>query len=163
MKNQTCLGRAIEWDLGYSESGKEQVAVAFQLEEGVDAGQRITWRGYFTEKTTERTLQSLRYCGWDGINLADLTGLDKNLVQLVIENEEYNGKTYSKVAWVNQLGGLALKNRMDDKARAAFAAKMKGAALAVPKDLAKGMRPEVRKSSGNDEPECNMPEDDLPF
>ena len=46
-------------DFGYTNGGKEQVAVAFQLS---DTGDSLTWYGYFTEKTEENTLHDELLC-----------------------------------------------------------------------------------------------------
>jgi hypothetical protein len=61
-----------------------------------------------------------------------LCGLDANEVSLVVELEEYNGQTQAKVKWVNRSGaaGVAMNARMGDDQRRAFAARMKGAAVA---------------------------------
>jgi hypothetical protein len=172
MKPGTYVARATEWDLGTTDNGKDYIGVLFRIEEGEAVGQTITWYGYFTEKTEQRTIESLRYCGWEGHNFADLNGLDKNLVKIVVDEEEYEGRIRTKVQWINRLGSMAIKNVMDDKARAAFAARMKGAAMAISKDLAKGVdsgRPERAGSQADQTaPEhcadnMEFPGDDLPF
>lgn len=155
----TYVAKAESYDFGVSDKNTEFVTVTFRIEEGENIGERINWNGYFTEKTTQRTLESLRYCGWSGDNVADLSGIEKNLVQIVVKNEEYQGKTYTKIEWVNRLGGMSIKNRMDETARKAFAAKMKGAAMSVSKDLAKAApKAETERPSATREPG-----DDFPF
>jgi hypothetical protein len=130
--------KATEWALGESSSGKEQVVVSFHVLTPDAQEQRLTWYGYFTEKTADRTLESLRHCGWTGDDLTDLTGLDANEVQLVVEDEEYEGKVTAKVQWVNKAGGLALKAPLaPDKAKA-FAASMRDRIRAM--DAAGGVR-----------------------
>lgn len=126
----THKARAKEWGLGTSSTGKEQVAVMFVLSEGEHAGKHITWYGYFTDTTVDRTLDSLRHCGWDGDNFVQLEGLDRNEVELVIEPEEYQGKWNDRVKWVNRLSTIALKEKMSGDALAAFASKMRGKAVA---------------------------------
>lgn len=122
----TYIARAVSAELGETKAGNPQIAVEFDT--GTDG--RITWFGYFTEKAQERTLQALRYCGWCGIDLTDLSGIDRNDVELVVEHESYEGKTRAKVQWVNKLGGIGLKSKMSPDKAAAFAARMKGAILA---------------------------------
>lgn len=127
----TWKARGCEADLGHTSTGNEQVGVDFVLLEGPDVGKHITWYGYFTEKTTDRTLDSLRYCGWQSDNLADLSGIDVNEVYIVIEDEpDQDGMLHSKVRWVNQLGGVQLKERMGPGDATAFAQRMRGAVLA---------------------------------
>lgn len=89
------------------EKGTPCVRVTFQL---ADGGGVIDWKGWLTEKTRDRTVESLEYMGFDG---TDLTTVTKNDVQLVIEHETYkNDKGEEKVAprvqWVNRLGGSAM-------------------------------------------------------
>lgn len=126
----TFKARGIEGALGYTSGGNEQVAVRLRIVEGDEAGHEITWHGYFTEKTTERTLESLRHLGWKGDDLFDLSGIDANDVSIVVEEEEYDGKLQSKVRWINAAGGLAMKERMSEGDAKRFAQRMKGAAVA---------------------------------
>jgi len=159
MKPGLYVAKAEWWELATSENGKEYIVISFCIAEGEHVERRITWRGFFTEKTQTRTLEALRYCGWDGHDFTKLEGLDKNLVQLDVTEEEYNGKMYAKVNWVNRLGGMAVKNVMTEKQRAAFAARMKGPALAVSKDLAIGIAVGTQR---DDEPPPHS-DDDIPF
>ncbi len=169
--------RAIEGGLGNANNGNPQIAVRFQiLDEGHD-GQEITWFGSFSKnkgqgsKTPlERTIESLRVCGWEGDDLSDLTGIDANEVSLVIEHEEYEGKTQAKVKWVNRPGGLALKAPMSVDSAKAFAAKMKGEVIAASKGAApaaktspkNGGKKEKVKGYGFPDDERGPPDDDEP-
>lgn len=126
----THKARAREWALGHSSTGKEQVAVEFVLIGGEHDGSSITWYGYFTDGAVDRTLDSLRHCGWNGEGFPDLTGLDKNEVQLVIEQEEYQGQWHDKVKWVNKAGGVAMKDPMTPQQATSFAQRMKGKLMA---------------------------------
>jgi hypothetical protein len=127
--------RAVEYALGKTQNGTRQVAVRFEVldEQGAPGGERVTWYGYFTEKTAERTLESLQYCGWEGDDVTDLTGIERNEVQIVVEHEEYEGKTNARVAWVNRAGGgsIAIKAPLDEAEKAAFAREMKAKVLAM--------------------------------
>lgn len=124
----TYTAKAVEWKLGVTGTGKEQIAVLFQLEDG----SQITWYGYFTEKTTERTLDSLEYMGWDGVDISNPVGLDRNEVRVVIDHEvsEQDGKTYARVKWVNRMGGLAVKEELTGGALQSFKQRMQGAVMA---------------------------------
>lgn len=118
--------RTGEWDLGTSEKGTEQIAVLFDYLDGNGEAGSITWFGYFTDGTWQRTLDSLRYMGWQGDDLGVLDGLDTNEVELVLDEETYQGKTRVKVQWVNRLQALALKAPMDPAQRQSFAQRMRG-------------------------------------
>jgi hypothetical protein len=137
----TFKARAKEWGLGHSANGKEQVAVMFELAGGEHDGQSITWFGYFTEQTVDRTLDALRYCGWEGDNLAELDSLDANEVELVLDEEEYDGKVRTKVKWVNRPARLALKEQMTPAAAAAFAQRMRGKTTAHKQKMAQKSTP----------------------
>lgn len=132
------IARGVDVELGVSENGKEQVAIRFRIEAGSDQGDEIAWFGFFTDKTAERTLESLRYCGWDTHDLGDLSAevIGRNLVQIVVEHETYQNKTRAKVSWVNRLGGPLVKHGMDKAKRAEFAARMRGLAMKIDPKLA---------------------------
>lgn len=103
----TYTAQAVDGYLSHTKDGKEQIVVKFAIVGGQFDGQAVDWTGFFTEKTFDRTIQSLRYCGWRGDDISDLTGIDANEVEIVVQHNEYNGKVYPRVAWVNQIGGKA--------------------------------------------------------
>ncbi len=150
LANGRYKAKAQTWGLGETSSGKEQVAVLFELkaEEPAINGLRITWYGYFTEATLETTIKALRACGWRGNDLLELEeancGVDTNEVELVVENEQeldaqgqpavdQSGQPVMrpKVRWVNTLGGLALRTPLQGDKAKAFAARMKASILAL--------------------------------
>jgi hypothetical protein len=121
--------RAIEGQMGFADTGTEQIAVTFEIiEEGDFEGHTITWFGFLTEATTERTIKTLIVCGWEGDDLSDLRGLDRNEVELVIEHETYNGVKRARVKWVNRpgSGAFVMKRPMTDIQKRALAQKMRG-------------------------------------
>jgi hypothetical protein len=133
----TYRARAVSGGLGYASNGTEQLGVDFMITEGPNEGQHVTWWGYFTEKTADRTIESLRIMGWQGDDLCDLTGIDQNPVDLVIEAEEYEDKrtgeirSVGKVRWVNRAGGLTIKDAMSPAQAREFAARMRGKVVAL--------------------------------
>lgn len=168
--------KAKSWDLGTAETGTDQVAVEFEVVEGEQKGARITWYGFFTEKTEERTFEALRICGWTGTDLSDLTGLDANVVELACEPEDSQPnpetgeiKTRLRVRWVNRSGGIVMKNRMDEDKKKVLAAKMKARLAAFDaKARAEGRQsapPPVRPPPANGGPPPGHPAaiDDIPF
>lgn len=97
------VARAVAWGItraGKNGDGKERAEVKFQLKD--QPVQRV-YHGYFTENTAERTLQSLEYCGWDGVSLRAMNGMGTRDVELVIEEEIFEGKTRDVVRWVNEI------------------------------------------------------------
>lgn len=127
MNERKYLARAEQWGLGETSTGKEQVAVSFKILTPDADIKSIAWHGYFTPQALDRTIESLRICGWEGNDLSDLRGFDKNEVALVIDDEDYNGETRAKVKWINRAGGgLALKTPLSGDKLKAFALSMVG-------------------------------------
>ena len=114
-----------------------QVCVTFEILRGPYAGQRISWFGYFTDKSEKRTLEALRICGFEGDDIDKFSDQrPTNEVQLVIEHEtDEEGKTRAKVAWVNDPtfgGGMKMENALTGGELRKFGAKFKAALKAIP-------------------------------
>ncbi len=134
--------------LGEASTGTIQVGIEFELyQTGAENSTRMTWYGYFTDKSTERTIETLRLCGWTGDDFEDLSeiGLDESVrVSLVVREEEYNGKSQTKIAFVNRPGGVAMAAPLDGDKRKAFAARMKGQVLAYDQKAGKPAAPATK-------------------
>ena len=146
--------------LGKASTGKEQVGVEFELLDG--SGTTIWWYGFFTDKTFERTIESLRFCGWTGVDLTDLSGLGDSEVSIVVEQEEYpkdSGQWSAKVKWVNSGDGVGMKEQLAPAAAKSFAEQMKGRILA----LSAG-KPAAKPNSSRKPPPSREPgsDDDVP-
>lgn len=132
----TYTARAKGFDFGVTQNDKDYVAIDFEIAGPQCAGEVIGWRGYFsTDGAIRRTLESLKYAGWTGAQdtIESLPGLGSTEVELVIQHEEYEGKTYPRVQWVNKLGrgGVALSEQMDDGRKRTFAARLRGHVAAL--------------------------------
>jgi hypothetical protein len=141
----TFRARAVDGEFGFSSKNTEQIAVRFQILEGPCRGETITWYGFFnTPENATRAMQVLRRCGWQANDLTDLRGLTDLEVELVLEEEEYEGKKRIRVKWVNEIGGgPTLSRKMDDAQKRAFANRMKGIAASIkPKPLPEKDYPE---------------------
>lgn len=142
--------RATGATLAKTKNGDPQIAVAFEL----DDGRNMTWFGYFTEKTKERTVKSLRYCGWTCDDIDVLTGLGSEEVELVVEAEEYGGVTRDKIQWVNRIGGgLEVQNPMADGEASAFAKSLKGFILSQNKKTPSAKKNSAPKREPGDDAE----------
>lgn len=154
--------------LGFTKDHNPQVAVELRVLDDSHAGESITWFGYFTEKSQERTLEALRILGWKTDDLSNLDGITDNEVSITLEEEEYGGEVRLKVQWINRVGGIALKERMSPAEAQAFARQMKGAALAsrqgVPAAATKApaRRPEAPRQPAA-QSAGDLPGDDIPF
>lgn len=130
--------------------------VSFSITEDEHAGATAIWDGYFADNTKARAVDSLRHCGctFPNDNVTDLTGIDKQEVEIVVEVEEYTAndgevRHRSRVQWVNALGGLPEDQQLDEAGKAAFAAQMKGLLVASRKKSSpNGSAPARREESG---------------
>lgn len=151
--------------------GTPQVVVQFEVCDAEFAGQTITWTGFFTEKTEDRTLEALRIAGWRGDDITDLSDLSREdvpVVQLVVEEETYEGKVYSRVRWVNKAGGGLNVKPLDAKRAATFASRMKAKVRAFDaKAGATAPAPVQPRPSGSGRRAAPAPagpaEEDIPF
>lgn len=136
------VAQAISAELGVADTGTELVAVLFEIVEGECKGEKVTWRGYFTEKTQRRAIESLKHCGWRG-DWETFDGIGDCEVQLDVQEDrdmrtgEFRG---TRVAWVNP-SRTGVKNSMDAATRAQFAARMKGVVSEVLGPSARPARP----------------------
>lgn len=141
------VARAQNAEFGVSgQKGTDQVVVTFEIREGEHKGDVIDWYGFFTEKTGQRTVESLRHCGctFPGDDVFDTAGLGTKDVQIVVEHEEYKGQTKARVQWVNELGA-GLKP-METAAKASFKDRMKATLL-----LVKQQRPALTEAEAEDD------------
>lgn len=165
LQNGNYRGKALGAALGVTSKAAEQVAIEFEL---LDlSGTRYTYFGTFGDKALEHTLKALRASGWRGDDLADLSsvgGPDAPEVELVIENETYEGKTRARIRWVNPRGGLSIKAPLaPDKAKS-FAARMRAAVLAFDAANGQGRAPGGMRANGRPaEPPPHDDSDRPPF
>jgi len=159
--------------LGRADTGKEQICVQFQVATDDGPTETITWYGYFTDATFERTIEALRYCGWRGNDLLEFlsgrqlpAGFDQE-VQIVIESQEYNGKWSPRVRWVNSGSGIGVKNALSEEEGRAFSARMKGRVASLqaksPASAAAAAPARSSASARGASPAEAIPEDDLLF
>ena len=88
------------------ERGTPSIKCKFKL----DGGEYIYHDLWLSEKAFDRTMDTLRgVFGWFGDNVVDFFKRHELLnnveVELVIDDEDYQGKTYKKVKYVNPIGG----------------------------------------------------------
>lgn len=101
---------------GQSSKGTDQVLMYFRIVEGECAGETLPWVGYFSADAMKRTLESIRLAGFNGDEIYELpAGFAPQQVTVVVEHNTNptNGKTYPRVAWVNELGNLGGRLKFD--------------------------------------------------
>jgi hypothetical protein len=147
---------------GTSKKGTRQVVLHFEIIDGPEAGRRLPWIGFFTNDSWQRTMESLRFAGWSGDDLSALPSMPLDqVVSITVESDEYDGKTRSRITWVNQPGAggvLKLAEPMSPDVLRQFAAQMKSKAALIPLKPGAKRTVETPKTS---EPENNA--DDLGF
>jgi hypothetical protein len=145
---------------GKSSKGNKQIAVTFDVlgrheETGdeVSTGESITWIGHFTDRTIDRTIESLLHAGWQGDDPAELSGVAGSsvlptVVELVCEPEEYDGNWTLKVQWVNKPGAgrFTFKESIEESELRAFGAQMRSKVQSI---RASGGAPRARTSAPN--------------
>lgn len=135
-------GRTVYAQIGSSkEKQTPQVVINFQILDGEYTGVTLAWIGFFSAtvgksgvSVAQRTIESLRVCGFKGDDLDALEDqtLDQE-VQITVEMDEYQGKRRPKVLWVNRPGGGGLViPAMESQARRRLSAEMKNLLKATP-------------------------------
>jgi hypothetical protein len=130
--------RGVSYALGYTSQDGEQVGVEIMLlpdqHEDVD-GRHLTWYGQFSEKAEPFTLKALRTLGWQGDDIADLSGvIDGPECEAVIGHEQdLQGEWRHRVRFIQAVGagGVAMKSKMTEDQARAFAERMRGRVLAA--------------------------------
>ena len=102
----TYRAKCVDSDFGESPNGHKQVAAKFEIKDGPTAGQRLSWWGYFnTKENAARAVRVMNSCGWDCHNVHTM---NRNEVEIVVRHEKFNGKTRARIAFVNEVRGLAM-------------------------------------------------------
>jgi hypothetical protein len=124
----TILNHAISETKG----GDPQAAVTFSFEAD-GKSHTMTWFGSFKEgKAREITIKALLTCGLKGNNPAGELDIGKE-VSIVVEDEVgQDGKTRTRIRWVNPIGGV--KNVMPADAAKAKLSDLVGAVMAARED-----------------------------
>lgn len=120
--------RPVQWSVG--PVGEKQTFAAdvnFKIVGGAHDGKVIRYRGFLSEKAMARTLEHLKLCGFRDTNLKSFAlgaeGHALNVdaeVRVSVKHEQYNGKTYTKIAGVyaNQKRGERFMGQLPDIAAA---------------------------------------------
>jgi hypothetical protein len=158
--------RAIGAAIGKASTGTHQIAIEFEF---LDETGGITYYGPLSDAAFDYTMKAIRAAGFQGDDLANLESLcgETPEVVLVIEPEEYNGKTTRKVKFINSAGGLALKDALQGDELQAFARKMKGKVVAYDRSAGtpKPARPAQKRApvATPDDEQSPFNGDEIPF
>jgi hypothetical protein len=124
---------SIQWGPGTVNS-PFTAAVSFEVLNGPCAGQKITSFLYFGEKSAERSLESLRACGFTGDDIDKFSDQTPDIeCQIVVEHETYQGKTRAKVKWVNApYKGFTFEQPLDAPSLRKYSAQLKSKLKGIP-------------------------------
>jgi hypothetical protein len=121
---------------GRATTGTEQIAITFRILDavmhGAETGDEITWIGALgNEKSLEITAKALRACGCEDPEEleADPTCVARNVVELDIQSEMYQGKAGLRVKWVNTPRRFSFKQALDAGSKANALSRLKGYAI----------------------------------
>lgn len=158
-----------------------QVAVEFQVETTEEhpelaefVGETITWVGHFTDKTAERSLESLQIAGWNGEDVSELNGQSgatalPDVVSLACDVDTYDGQQRLKVEWVNRpRSRFKFNQEADEGGLRALGARLRSTAKALRAGGGAQRKPRQQSTGGGNggsQPHPNAPgnRDDIPF
>lgn len=143
--------RGITAELGETLKGEPQIGVLLEiLEEGPWAGHRMTWYGYFTDKSQRRTIESLKHLGWSTNDLENLAGIDQAEVLLTVEHERVKkddvetGEVRARAVWINAFNSVGIAKPLEENKKKALAGRMKGLAM----QIGSGAPPAAKTTAG---------------
>ena len=101
--------KIINYGIGETKAKELAVIINFKVKKTEGDYTDMMWQGSLKEgRAREITLDALLVCGLSDNNLERVAkgdGLDKEkVVQVTIEQEEYNGKMYDRIRWINEVG-----------------------------------------------------------
>lgn len=143
-------GQVEDWYFAKSSKGTPYIAVRFRL---LNTGDFVWWYGYFSPATIERTVESLRYCGWTGCEIDRMAedGMGSKQPILVIEHEEYEGQVRARVRWINSGDPVVSAPRLKDDELRAFSRELRDSIRAID---------ESKRHAGQ---ASGVQDDDIPF
>jgi hypothetical protein len=151
--NGKYVAKIIDYTVNADEGKTPNIEVRFSFV--VDGSEtEWSWYGYVTEKAMKTTMRALVAMGLSTPDLDRLAdGVESNIldhltpVVIDVENETYEGKTRSKIRWVNKMGGRSFERLAPTQAKAAVSP-FKGFAAAF---LAEnGIKPVKRQPVASD-------------
>ena len=115
----TYTAKVVDFGLMKSKAGLPMAAVMFEYQMKEGGSDRLTWFGSFKDGARKFSIETLVRLGFKGKNGADLVRgngsgvLDQTKdFEIVVANEAYEGKTRSKIKFVNLVGGSSFREKM---------------------------------------------------
>ena len=154
-----------------SKTGTAGLRLPLEITGGECSGTHVEYIAWLSQAALDRSVKTLAdVFGWDG-NLAALASLVDSgpfvgrECEITVEDEEYNGKMYPKIKWLNKAGGGSGAKPLAKDAVAEMVAKLNATAMklaAEPKDDAPKAAPKSAPKPPKDA-DLDIAPDDIPF
>ena len=118
--------------LGTTENGHDQIGFMMQISRGGGHRDIVPMYLVFSDGpkgSAKYSMERLRALGWEGADLRDLRTIGKNLVDVRVDYEDYQGEEKLRVEIVT---GLRMDRPMTDKVAEGFASRFRALAEATP-------------------------------
>jgi hypothetical protein len=138
--------KCVDAKVGKAKTGTIQIGCALEIVEGPQSGQMLTWYGFFTENTEERTVAAMRTLGFRGNDIRRLESMFEGATaQAVVDHEKnQDGKLVAKTNWINPIG-VMMNEVLDGAELASFGKRFAGLAAR----LGGGSKPAGNAPSNN--------------
>jgi hypothetical protein len=107
MNSGTYLAEVKDCKVGKDKKGF--MLITLKIEVIVEGGKEILYKNLsFSGKAKEYSLKALAICGWHGTTTSDLIGSENFQpveIEVVVVDEEYNGKMHPVISFINVPGG----------------------------------------------------------
>ena len=113
------MARIVNYGLRDSKNNGVMALVEMEYKDSEGDPHRVLWRGAFAGQATQYTLKTLLICGLDRDVSAMADGPESGVLNLqkdlmiTVEPEHYEGKTYYRIAWINEPGLSNLLSRAE--------------------------------------------------
>ena len=154
-----------------SKTGTPGLRLPLEVTSGECKGTQVEYIAWLSHAALDRSVKTLAdVFGWDG-NLAALSQLVDSGpfvgrdCEITVEDEEYNGKMYPKIKWLNKAGGGNSAKPLAKDAVAEMVAKLNATSMklaAEPKDDATKPSPKFAPKPPKDA-DLDAAPDDIPF
>lgn len=105
VKPGTYSAKVLSHAISETKAGNPQAVIKFSFESD-GAPHTLTYFGSFSEKAAPHTIKALLTCGLQGSNPAGPLEIGKDVLIVVEDEVGEDGKTRSKIRWVNEAGQI---------------------------------------------------------
>lgn len=166
--------KAVDWLTSKTKDGSPQVDILFEYQQpgeqpGSTEQRQMIWYGSFKGGARERTMETLFNLGLRGPVSTLETGRDgkaldaEKEVEIVVEHRVYNGILRAGIAWVNEIGGRGLQNKLAEGESKALFADIDQEFLATLAQKGAEVKGAPATPAQKTAPAATLSEEDIPF